>query len=64
VIIRLRQAGIYARPLGNVIYAMCSPITRPDTCREWLRTIGDAVRDVAANVNAHQEAQAVHMPIV
>lgn len=64
VILRLRQAGIYARPLGNVIYAMCSPITMPEACSEWLRTIHEAVRDVAANENAHREARAVHMPIV
>lgn len=29
---KLREDGIYMRPLGNVIYLMCGPCTSPDVC--------------------------------
>ncbi|CAI5473349.1 unnamed protein product [Closterium sp. Yama58-4] len=36
---RLRQHGIYARPLGNVVYFMCGPFTPPSTCTRLLRIL-------------------------
>ncbi|KAF7154301.1 hypothetical protein RHSIM_Rhsim01G0006800 [Rhododendron simsii] len=35
----LREDGIYARPLGNVIYLMCGPCTSPQTCRQLLEKL-------------------------
>lgn len=32
VVRRLRHRGIYARPLGNVVYLIVSPMARPTTC--------------------------------
>ncbi|KAF3452815.1 hypothetical protein FNV43_RR03248 [Rhamnella rubrinervis] len=31
---KLREDGIYTRPLGNVIYFMCGPCTSPEICRQ------------------------------
>ncbi|CAI5963000.1 unnamed protein product [Closterium sp. NIES-65] len=36
---RLRQHGIYARPLGNVVYFMCGPFTPASTCSRLLRIL-------------------------
>ncbi|KAK6159136.1 hypothetical protein DH2020_006450 [Rehmannia glutinosa] len=36
---KLREDGIYMRPLGNVIYLMCGPCTSPDTCRSLLEKV-------------------------
>ncbi|KAJ0031304.1 hypothetical protein Pint_14193 [Pistacia integerrima] len=33
---KLRQDGVYMRPLGNVIYLMCGPCTSPEVCRQLL----------------------------
>ncbi|KAF5749436.1 bifunctional dethiobiotin synthetase/7 8-diamino-pelargonic acid aminotransferase mitochondrial [Tripterygium wilfordii] len=33
---KLREDGVYLRPLGNVIYLMCGPCTLPEICREQL----------------------------
>ncbi|XP_021755387.1 bifunctional dethiobiotin synthetase/7,8-diamino-pelargonic acid aminotransferase, mitochondrial-like [Chenopodium quinoa] len=33
---KLREDGIYARPLGNVIYLMCGPYSSPTTCSQLL----------------------------
>ncbi|KAJ4709362.1 Bifunctional dethiobiotin synthetase/7,8-diamino-pelargonic acid aminotransferase, mitochondrial [Melia azedarach] len=33
---KLREDGIYMRPLGNVIYLMCGPCTSPEVCRQLL----------------------------
>ena len=32
----LREEGIYNRPLGNVIYLMCGPMTSPTKCSKLL----------------------------
>ncbi|EYU42431.1 hypothetical protein MIMGU_mgv1a0184291mg, partial [Erythranthe guttata] len=36
---KLREDGIYMRPLGNVIYLMCGPCTSPDICRVLLEKV-------------------------
>ncbi|CAG9462769.1 unnamed protein product [Pedinophyceae sp. YPF-701] len=36
VVDRLRPLGIFARPLGNVVYLMASPMTPPADCAELL----------------------------
>ncbi|KAK6944241.1 Aminotransferase class-III [Dillenia turbinata] len=33
---KLREDGVYMRPLGNVIYLMCGPCTSPLICRQLL----------------------------
>lgn len=35
----LRQQGIYARPLGNVVYLMVTPTTAKDTCTSLLERL-------------------------
>lgn len=36
LLLKLREDGIYTRPLGNVIYLMCGPCTKPDSCSQLL----------------------------
>lgn len=33
---KLREDGVYMRPLGNVIYLLCGPLTSPEICNELL----------------------------
>ncbi|XP_020227433.1 bifunctional dethiobiotin synthetase/7,8-diamino-pelargonic acid aminotransferase, mitochondrial isoform X2 [Cajanus cajan] len=33
---KLREDGVYMRPLGNVIYLLCGPCTSPEICNELL----------------------------
>lgn len=33
---KLREDGVYMRPLGNVIYLMCGPCTSPEVCQQLL----------------------------
>ncbi|XP_014510153.1 bifunctional dethiobiotin synthetase/7,8-diamino-pelargonic acid aminotransferase, mitochondrial isoform X1 [Vigna radiata var. radiata] len=33
---KLREDGIYMRPLGNVIYLLCGPCTSPEVCNQLL----------------------------
>ncbi|CAA0837321.1 Bifunctional dethiobiotin synthetase/7-8-diamino-pelargonic acid aminotransferase-mitochondrial [Striga hermonthica] len=42
---KLREDGVYMRPLGNVIYAMCGPCTSPDTCRLLLQKIRARIQE-------------------
>ncbi|KAG0624900.1 hypothetical protein M758_2G012400 [Ceratodon purpureus] len=37
----LRHEGIYTRPLGNVVYLMCGPLTEPKTCTTMLQKLLD-----------------------
>ena len=32
----LQSRGVYTRPLGNVVYLMCSPFTAPEVCERML----------------------------
>ncbi|XP_027331712.1 bifunctional dethiobiotin synthetase/7,8-diamino-pelargonic acid aminotransferase, mitochondrial isoform X2 [Abrus precatorius] len=33
---KLREDGVYTRPLGNVIYLLCGPCTSPEICNQLL----------------------------
>lgn len=33
---KLREDGVYMRPLGNVIYLMCGPCSSPEVCSQLL----------------------------
>jgi dethiobiotin synthetase/adenosylmethionine--8-amino-7-oxononanoate aminotransferase len=35
----LRHDGIYVRPLGNVVYLMCGPLTNPESCSALLQKL-------------------------
>lgn len=48
VVMWLRQHGVYARPLGNVVYLMVTPTTHPSKSRELLTTLLQAI-DVYAS---------------
>ncbi len=37
----LRAQGVYARPLGNVVYFMASPFTDPERCRSLLGKLNE-----------------------
>ncbi|KAI3709119.1 hypothetical protein L2E82_38878 [Cichorium intybus] len=39
LLLKLREDGIYMRPLGNVIYMMCGPCTPPQICLKMLQTL-------------------------
>ncbi|EKX52140.1 hypothetical protein GUITHDRAFT_161318 [Guillardia theta CCMP2712] len=40
---KLRERGIFLRPLGNVMYVMVTPTTSPSKCREILDLIADVI---------------------
>lgn len=40
---RLRQAGVYCRPLGNVVYLMVTPMTQRAQCNELLGALEAAL---------------------
>ncbi|KAI3444139.1 hypothetical protein Pfo_000804 [Paulownia fortunei] len=42
---KLREDGIYMRPLGNVIYLMCGPCTSPDICRHLLEKVYTRIQE-------------------
>ncbi|GAA0169960.1 transaminase [Lithospermum erythrorhizon] len=42
---KLREDGIYMRPLGNVIYLMCGPLTSPHTCQHILEKVYRRLED-------------------
>ncbi|KAL8223013.1 hypothetical protein R6Q57_020412 [Mikania cordata] len=41
LLLKLREDGIYMRPLGNVIYMMCGPCTSPQVCLQMLETLNN-----------------------
>ena len=45
VVARLRAAGVYARPLGPVVYLMVTPMTRPETCSRLLGQLEAALHE-------------------
>lgn len=57
IITTLRQAGIFARPLGNVVYLMVTPTTSRATCSWLLRELTAAVQ---ALEQQSQQPQAAH----
>ena len=47
VIARLGRRGIYCRPLGNVLYVMCSPFTTKQTCYRLLCDVKASLQEEA-----------------
>ncbi len=43
----LLDNGVYARPLGNVVYIMVSPLTKPDECSRLCGILKDALLTVS-----------------
>ena len=39
VVKALRDKGVAGRPLGNVVYFMASPLTKPETCKRLLESL-------------------------
>ncbi len=50
---QLRTKGIYARPLGNVVYLMCTPTTSRMQCSTLLETVAASIAE-----RAHQKMAA------
>ena len=48
VVARLRAAGVYARPLGDVVYLMATPMTDRARCAALLATLAAALEESAA----------------
>jgi len=44
-----RHGGVFARPLGNVVYIMVSPFTKAGECRKLTEVLKDAIDAVAAD---------------
>ncbi len=44
VVRRMRSRGVYARPLGNVVYLMVTPMAPPQTCDRLLDALGAELR--------------------
>ena len=44
----LGEKGIYCRPLGNVLYFMCSPFTPHTECKHLLETLSSVIFDCNA----------------
>ncbi|KAJ8905704.1 hypothetical protein NDN08_002209 [Rhodosorus marinus] len=42
----LREKGIYARPLGNTVYLMCSPVTEVQKCDELISELKQTLSHV------------------
>eukprot|EP00948_MAST-09A_sp_MAST-9A-sp1_P001355 g1355.t1 len=45
VIKRLRERGVFARPLGNICYLMCAPTSTKDSTRRQMDVLRDALND-------------------
>ena len=41
----MRARGVYARPLGNVVYLMCTPTSAPETTAELLFVLNACLDD-------------------
>lgn len=42
---KLREHGIYARPLGNIVYVMCTPTTSRKQCASLLGIVTSVIAD-------------------
>lgn len=47
--------GIYTRPLGNVVYLMCGPLTHPETCRVLLQRLLTLLEDYPVQEILHRQ---------
>ncbi len=43
IVLKLRKMGVYARPLGNVVYLMVTPTTSREQCAHLLQTLLSAL---------------------
>lgn len=63
VVRALRDRGIFARPLGNVVYFMCTPTSSAATCaqlqRQLLAVLDDSAAQAAAGRSVNEEASCV-----
>ena len=39
IVSQLRSSGVYTRPLGNVVYIMCTPTTPKAVCTQLLKKL-------------------------
>jgi dethiobiotin synthetase/adenosylmethionine--8-amino-7-oxononanoate aminotransferase len=46
IVKNLFENGVYARPLGNVVYIMVSPLTSRDECSRLCEVLGNAIKSV------------------
>lgn len=44
VVQKLRGVGVFARPLGNVVYLMVTPTTSPEVCTSLLQRLMSALK--------------------
>ena len=58
VTMRLRRHGVYARPLGNVVYLMVTPTTDPRQCTRLLETLLQAIEEHCAQETGDLPPQA------
>eukprot|EP00892_Ulva_mutabilis_P009792 jgi/Ulvmu1/7185/UM034_0094.1 len=49
---QLKRVGVYARPLGNVAYLMCTPTTAPEEAAELLQRLLTCLPDASAEAAA------------
>ena len=50
----LRERGVFARPLGNVLYIMCSPLTRREECTRQCETLAAVIESYGEELEAKQ----------
>ena len=43
IVMKLRKMGVYARPLGNVVYLMVTPTTGKEQCMHLMHTLFSAL---------------------
>ena len=43
IVMKLRKMGVYARPLGNVVYLMVTPTTSKEQCMHLMQTLFSAL---------------------
>ncbi|XP_021808925.1 bifunctional dethiobiotin synthetase/7,8-diamino-pelargonic acid aminotransferase, mitochondrial [Prunus avium] len=48
---KLREDGVYMRPLGHVIYLMCGPCTSPKVCNEALTKVYRRLEELSPSQN-------------
>eukprot|EP00808_Paulinella_micropora_P006306 g38051.t1 len=51
IIGKLKLQSIYVRPLGNVVYVMCSPITPRTSCQSVLETLIATVSECSKSID-------------
>ncbi|ONK70535.1 uncharacterized protein A4U43_C05F34720 [Asparagus officinalis] len=60
---KLRDDGVYMRPLGNVIYLMCGPCTSPHFCNQQLNKVYERICELDSDERITVQAKhANHEP--